>query len=101
MGRRRTTTKRKRKSKRGHGGKQKGAGIDQGITKFRLGAIPKGAKMLYKIAKGKPVSDRIKRKEDEYKRRYAAYRKAGGTMTKLQWSEANNAVIKPEACSIM
>ena len=48
--------------------------------------------MLYNIAKGKPVSDRIKHLEDGYAKRYAAYRNSRGRMTKLQWAKANHAV---------
>ena len=69
---------------------QKGRGIESAIFKSRVAAIPKGIKMLYNIAKGKPVSDRIKRLEG-YDRKYAAYRNSGGRMTKLQWAKANHA----------
>ena len=80
---------------------QKGKGIEGAILKNRVTAIPTGAKMLYNIAKGKPVSDRIKRLEEGYARRYAAYRKSGGHMTKLQWAKQNHAVVRPEPCCIL
>lgn len=95
------TRQKPRKRRRKRRKTQKGKGIETTILKNRVTAIPKGIKMLYNIAKGKPVSDGIKRLEEGYAGRYAAYRNSGEHVTKLPWAKANHAVVRPEPCSIL
>ena len=92
--RRRPVRSRKRKTS------QKGRGIAGSILTDRLTAIPKGAKMLYNIAKGRPTSERIKKQQDKYARKYAKYKSDRGTLSKLDWARKTKAVIRPDPCCI-